>query len=121
MRGAAEGARTDLSGLRSVRSEALRGPDTIGEPLAGSGDDLKRIRGIGVLVEKKLNSIGINSYAQIAGWTNADVERVSRHLDLAGRIERESWIEQARILGTGGHTEFSRLLDRGEGPSGAGS
>lgn len=87
------------------------------EPRGGTGDDLKRIRGIGVLVEKKLNGLGINSYAQVAGWTAADVERVSRLLDLAGRIERESWIEQARILSAGGHTEFSRLFDRGEGQS----
>lgn len=81
------------------------------------GDDLKRIRGIGVLVEKKLNGLGVNSYAQVASWTSADIERISRALDLAGRIERESWIEQARILSAGGHTEFSRLFDRGEDQS----
>jgi predicted flap endonuclease-1-like 5' DNA nuclease len=110
-------ARADLAGLGSVRSEALRGPEAASEQRGGAGDDLKRIRGIGVLVEKKLNGLGINRYAQVAGWTAADVERVSRMLDLAGRIERESWIEQARILSAGGHTEFSRLFDRGEGQS----
>jgi predicted flap endonuclease-1-like 5' DNA nuclease len=110
-------ARADLAGLRSVRSEALRGPEAASEPRGGAADDLKRIRGIGVLVEKKLNGLGIDRYAQVAGWTAADVERVSRMLDLAGRIERESWIEQARILSAGGHTEFSRLFDRGEGQS----
>jgi predicted flap endonuclease-1-like 5' DNA nuclease len=88
--------------------------DALREARPGGGDDLKRIRGIGVLVEKKLNGLGVNSYAQVASWTNADVERTSRALDLAGRIERESWIEQARILAAGGHTEFSRLFDRGE-------
>jgi predicted flap endonuclease-1-like 5' DNA nuclease len=109
----------DLSGLRSVRSEALRGPDSAEPQRAalrgpGGGDDLKRIRGIGVLVEKKLNALGIDRYAQIASWTRTDVERFGRLLDLAGRIERESWIEQARILSTGGQTEFSRRLERGD-------
>jgi len=97
--------------LRSVRSEALLGEDgaraLTGRP-AGVIDDLKRIRGIGVLIEKKLNSLGIVHYEQIANWTGADVERISRLLDFKGRIEREAWIEQARILATGGQTEFSR-------------
>jgi predicted flap endonuclease-1-like 5' DNA nuclease len=97
--------------LRSVRSEALLGEEGAralpGRP-AGETDDLKRIRGIGVLIEKKLNSLGIAHYEQIANWTGADVERISRLLDFKGRIEREAWIEQARILATGGQTEFSR-------------
>jgi predicted flap endonuclease-1-like 5' DNA nuclease len=74
----------------------------------GGLDDLKRIRGIGVLIERKLNSLGIGNYEQIANWTGADIERISRQLDFKGRIERENWIEQARILATGGQTEFSR-------------
>src|SRR5262249_14692198 len=38
---------SDVSGLRSVRSEALRGE---GSAPAGDIDDLKRIRGIGILI-----------------------------------------------------------------------
>ncbi len=102
--------RVDRSNLRSVRSEALRGDLSTA---AGGVDDLKRIRGIGVLIEKKLNSLGISSYEQMANWTGSDVERVSQILDFKGRIERENWVEQARILASGGQTEFSRRLDRG--------
>jgi predicted flap endonuclease-1-like 5' DNA nuclease len=105
----------DLSSLRSVRSEALR---PIGaSPFAsrvGEAHDLKRIRGIGVLIEKKLNQMGVMTYEQIAEWTVADIERVSHVLDFKGRIERENWVEQARILASGGQTEFSRRADRGE-------
>jgi predicted flap endonuclease-1-like 5' DNA nuclease len=114
--------RSDLSGLRSVRSEALRPDASAAEGLRSTGgsrplsqiDDLKRVRGVGVLIEKKLNSLGITTYEQIANWTNADIDRVSQILDFKGRIERESWVEQARILASGGHTEFSRRVDRGE-------
>ena len=100
---------TELSGLRSVRSEAY----------APAGkqdrqDDLKRIRGVGVLIEKKLNSMGVYTYAQIANWSAADIDRVSQVLDFKGRIERENWVEQARILTAGGQTEFSRRVDRGD-------
>ena len=77
-------------------------------------DDLKRIRGIGVLIEKKLNQMGVVAYEQIANWTAEDVDRVSQSLDFKGRIERENWVEQARILASGGATEFSRRVDRGE-------
>ncbi len=103
--------RSDLSGLRSVRSEALRG-DVL-KP-TGAADDLKRIRGVGVLIEKKLNSLGITTYEQVANWTGADIDRISQILDFKGRIERENWVEQARILASGGQTEFSRRVDRGE-------
>jgi predicted flap endonuclease-1-like 5' DNA nuclease len=103
--------RPDVAGLRSVRSQALRGEG----PAPGDRvDDLKRIRGVGVLIEKRLNGMGITSYEQIANWTKADIDSVSTQLDFRGRIERENWIEQARILASGGQTEFSRRVDRGE-------
>jgi predicted flap endonuclease-1-like 5' DNA nuclease len=112
--------RSDLGHLRSVRSEALRGeppevvrPSILARPVSGF-EDLKRIRGIGVLIEKKLNSLGIISYEQIANWTGADIDRISQILDFKGRIERENWVEQARILAAGGNTEFSRRMDRGD-------
>jgi predicted flap endonuclease-1-like 5' DNA nuclease len=109
-------AKADYATLRSVRSEALR-PDVPGGAAArsiGTADDLKRIRGVGVLIEKKLNSLGVTSYDQVANWTSADIDRISQILDFKGRIERENWVEQARILAAGGQTEFSRRVDRGE-------
>jgi predicted flap endonuclease-1-like 5' DNA nuclease len=122
---AAEGAatadsgrpRADIAALRSVRSEAFRTSDTGQSTRPGRPagvDDLKRIRGVGVLIEKKLNSMGIATYDQIANWTGSDIDRVSQVLDFKGRIERENWVEQARILSSGGQTEFSRRVDRGE-------
>jgi predicted flap endonuclease-1-like 5' DNA nuclease len=117
--------RSDLGALRSVRSEAYQTQDGAPETAQRTGyaskvvrsaplDDLKRIRGIGVLIEKRLNSMGVVGYEQIANWTAQDIERVSQSLDFKGRIERENWVEQARILASGGATEFSRRVDRGE-------
>ncbi len=85
-----------------------------GDYLEEDGDDLKRIRGIGVLIEKRLTAMGITRYDHIANWTSADIDRVSQVLDFKGRIEREGWVEQARILASGGDTEFSRRVDRGD-------
>jgi len=85
-------------------------------PAASQGlhNDLKRIRGVGVLIEKRLNAMGITRYEQIANWTSGEIDRVSQVLEFKGRIEREGWVEQARILVNGGQTEFSRRVDRGE-------
>ena len=78
------------------------------------GDDLKRIRGVGVLIEKRLNGLGVYTYDDVANWTSGDIDRISQTLDFKGRIERENWVEQARILSSGGQTEFSRRVDRGD-------
>jgi len=118
--------RTDLGSLRSVRSRAYQGAPEPGPEAAqraaaqnrvlrgAISNDLKRIRGIGVLIEKKLNSMGVVTYEHIVNWTADDIDRVSQSLDFKGRIERENWVEQARILSAGGQTEFSRRVDRGE-------
>ena len=119
-------ARTDLGSLRSVRSAAYQtsrepGPEAARRAAAQNkilreptSNDLKRIRGIGVLIEKRLHAMGVTDYEHIANWTADDIDRVSQTLDFKGRIERENWVEQARILSAGGHTEFSRRVDRGE-------
>jgi len=114
-----------LGTLRSVRSQAYHNPEPGPEAAHRVGShnrvvrssppqDLKRIRGIGVLIERRLNAMQIATYEQIANWTAEDIERVSRTLDFKGRIERENWVEQARILASGGATEFSRRVDRGD-------
>lgn len=97
---------SNVAGMRSVRSELLSGPNKAPDVV----DDLKKIRGIGVLIEKKLNAMGVFSYEQIANWTAGEIERISSALDFKGRIEREGWVQQARILASGGQTEFSKRL-----------
>ena len=77
-------------------------------------DDLKKIRGIGRVNESKLNEMGITSFAQIAAWTATDTKRIGDVLQFEGRIEREEWIEQARVLASGASTEFSVRVEKGE-------
>jgi len=59
-------------------------------------DDLTRIKGIGLVLQNKLQNLGVTSFRQIADFTPADIERVNGVLDFPGRIERERWVEQAR-------------------------
>lgn len=71
-------------------------------------DDLKRIKGVGVKIESALNELGIYTFAQIASWGREEVQWVDEHLVFKGRIDREEWIEQAKILADGEETEFSK-------------
>lgn len=64
-------------------------------------DDLKKLSGVGPALEKKLLEGGVTSFAQIAGWTDADVADMDEKLSFKGRIEREGWIEQAKELAKG--------------------
>lgn len=64
----------------------------------GPTDDLKKISGVGPVLEKKLNALGITKYAQVAAFTAKDIERVDESLSFKGRIEREDWISQAKTL-----------------------
>lgn len=61
-----------------------------------AADDLKKISGVGPVLEKKLHALGITSFAQIAAWTDEDVARIDDELNFKGRIERDGWIDQAR-------------------------
>ena len=62
-------------------------------------DDLKRIKGIGPVLEKKLNDLGILTFSQIAALKKEDIERISAQLaNFKDRIVRDDWIAQAKKL-----------------------
>ena len=65
---------------------------------AHGGDDLTRIKGVGPVIARKLNTMGITTFRQIADFTAEDVARVDEVMDFKGRIEREGWTRQAREL-----------------------
>lgn len=64
----------------------------------GVPDDLKKIAGVGPVLEQKLNAFGIYQYAQIANLKKADIARIDEALNFKGRIERDEWIKQAKAL-----------------------
>jgi predicted flap endonuclease-1-like 5' DNA nuclease len=62
-------------------------------------DDLMRIKGIGPRLAKTLIDMGIVYYRQIKAWSPDDIAAVDGRLGVfAGRIERDNWVEQARLL-----------------------
>ncbi|MGC4023787.1 MAG: proton-conducting membrane transporter [Mesorhizobium sp.] len=71
-------------------------------------DNLRRLIGIGPVNERKLNKHGITSFAQIAAWTTADIKKVEEFLEFDGRIKREKWVQQAKLLAAGKEEEFAK-------------
>ena len=60
-------------------------------------DDLKKIYGIGPVIERALNKMGTYTYVQIARWTPSDIAKVARKLETApDRIKRDNWIASAK-------------------------
>lgn len=77
-------------------------------------DDLKRIKGVGPVIEKTLNGLGIYQFEQITQWDDNNTSWVENFLAFPGRIAREDWIEQSKTLGAGGTTEFAKRVDKGD-------
>ncbi len=67
----------------------------------GEPDDLKKISGVGPVLEKKLHALGITKFSQVAAFTQEDIQRVDDALSFKGRIERDNWLEQAAELAKG--------------------
>jgi predicted flap endonuclease-1-like 5' DNA nuclease len=62
-----------------------------------SRDDLKRIRGIGSVLEAELNRMDVTTYEQIAVWSEDEIETMAACLRVfPGRIRRDGWVEGAR-------------------------
>lgn len=87
------------------RMERPRGLDAA---RGGKPDDLLLIRGIGPKNQKILHTLGFFHFDQIAAWTAEQIEWVDDHLKFNGRIGREEWVEQAKLLHSGNSEEFER-------------
>ncbi|WP_429277768.1 hypothetical protein [Novosphingobium gossypii] len=67
-----------------------------------AADDLRRIKGLGPKMLTLLHALGVTTYAQIAAWTDADLDELDGKLGaFAGRPRRDNWVEQARLLSSG--------------------
>lgn len=90
-------------------------PEGLTEAREGGPDDLKKIKGVGPKLEQLLHSMGYFHFDQIAAWTETEVAWVDQNLKgFKGRVTRDEWVSQARLLAEGGETEFSKRVDGGD-------
>ena len=84
-----------------AKTDALLAPETLAKP-DGKADDLTQIKGIGPKRSNLLNELGIYHFRQIASWSAAEVRWVDDYLASPGRVARDGWVEQARLLTANG-------------------
>ncbi len=100
--------------MREGINEGTR-PAGLDGPRGGKADDLKMIKGIGPKMEKLCNSLGFWHFDQVASWSSDEVAWVDANLEgFKGRVTRDTWVEQARLLAAGGETEFSKRVEGGD-------
>ena len=104
----------EASSAAATATTAAVAPKFLDAP-NGDADDLKKILGIGPVLEEKLNEMGIYHFSQIAEFTDADIASINTHLNFPGRIERDEWIPQAKDLMGGGEGRKLKYLDGPEG------
>lgn len=73
-------------------------PEMLAGPRGGAPDNLARIKGIGPKSLEKLNALGVFHYDQIAAWNLENAKWIGAAIGAPGRVERDKWIQQARIL-----------------------
>lgn len=102
------------SAAASVSAEGAEKPAILDAP-QGEADDLKKIKGVGPKMEEMLNGMGFYHFWQIAAWGPKEVAWVDENLEgFKGRVSRDNWVDQAKLLAEGGDTEFSKKVDKGD-------
>ena len=66
----------------------------------GEADDLKLIKGVGKVLEGKLNDAGIFHFWQVAALKADQITELEEEMSFPGRITRDDWVSQA--------TEFAK-------------
>lgn len=97
-------------------ASALVAATTIVEPPGTSGplkDDLTRVKGIGPKLAVRLNELGVHRLDQIAAWDDGDIDRIDPQLGrFQGRIRRDDWVTQARLLTQGDRAAYEEKFGR---------
>ena len=82
-------------------------------PVAVGGDDLTRIKGVGPKLVEQLAALGVTRYDEIAAWDDAEIERIDAQLGrFQGRIRRDDWPAQARLLAAGDEAGYEAKFGR---------
>ncbi|QEN88677.1 50S ribosomal protein L21 [Labrys sp. KNU-23] len=94
------GAKPSKAAAKPAKAAKDEAPVAAAAVPAGGLDasNLSLISGIGPTIEKKLRAAGINSWNDIAAWTDADIAKWDEELSLRGRAAREEWVIQAKEL-----------------------
>ncbi len=84
--------------LKDEENEASVKPILLTEAPKEGADKLSTIKGIGPVLERKLNELGIYSFEQIASWDEKQELWIGTQMAFPKRVTREAWVKQAKEL-----------------------
>lgn len=74
-------------------------PKAAAKAAPAGDDDLTQLTGVGPAFAKKLVEAGVTSFAQIAAWDDAEIERLDGEISgLKGKAEKGDWVAEAKKL-----------------------
>lgn len=92
----------------AVQAAVEHQPSATVAAAASSDDDLTRLKGVGPKLAAQLNELGVTSFTHIAAWSEVDIDDIDAQLGrFQGRIRRDNWVEQARLLAVGDAAGFA--------------
>lgn len=93
------------------KGAAKAAPKTAAKPAAKAiiPNNLELLKGVGPKLATMMKSLGVTSFDQIANWTPADIAEIDSKLGtFAGRIGRDNWVDQAKLLVAGDVAGFEK-------------
>lgn len=94
----------------TIKTAALKAaPTPKAAPNVVVPDNLGLLKGVGPKLTALLQSLGVTSFQQVANWSAADITEVDAKLgNFAGRITRDNWVDQAKLLSSGDFAGFEK-------------
>ena len=103
---AAQGAGAAAKAAQTAETAAQK-PLALAAARDGKADDLQKIESIGPAIEALLHDLGIFHFDQIAAWGPAEIAWMDSNLKgFRGRVTRDKWVAQAKIIVTEGLAAF---------------
>jgi len=97
-----EQLRQRLNEVESADQERARRDGTPGwlrNSPDGPSDDLTAIRGLGPVMQERLNALGVFHFSQLAQMTDKNASWIAARIHIVpGRLIRDRWAEQAQML-----------------------
>ncbi len=92
------GSKEEKPKAEKKAKEEAPAPTNESAPETGKGDDLKKIGGIGPAFEKRLNAMGIHTYADLVALTDEKIAELEQNDSMTSLDQWHAWIEEAKSL-----------------------
>jgi len=96
--------------------EPVQAPSPFLTAPSGEPDNLTLIKGVGPKLSDMLHALGVFHFSQIAEWDADQVSEVDSQLGtFKGRVSRDRWVDQARMLANRDVAAFEREFGKMNG------